>query len=53
MFAVVAAVLFVLGWLKHGPVIDGDLLFAGLAFLALSLVLDPFILERSGLRRRL
>lgn len=52
MFAVVAAVLFVLGWLKSGPAIDGDLLFAGLAFLAVSLVLDPFIIERTGLRRR-
>lgn len=52
MFAVIACVLFVIGWL--GPAANQwDLLFAGLAFLALSHVFDPFLIgwARTGRRR--
>jgi hypothetical protein len=51
MFAVVAVVLFVIGALgeaKH----NWDFLFAGLSFMALSLVLDPLILGRASTWRR-
>jgi len=51
MFAVVAVVLFVLGALGEAKD-QWDFLFAGLAFMALSLVLDPILLGRASTWRR-
>jgi len=45
IFAVVAVVLFVIGALGEAAH-KWDFLFAGLAFLALSLVLDPLLMGR-------
>lgn len=45
MFAVIAVVLFVLGALGEAKD-QWDFLFAGLAFLALSVAFDPILLGR-------